>query len=337
MSFHPAWFPAGFPAMNRTMRRVLVVVGLPVAAFGWLLFFGPLPEILPVPGEAKAPDKGVAELHPLGGTVEMNHGHPTEDVYVLLHGVTSTPVQFQAFGKLLYDRGANVLIPRMPFHGHQDRMTGAHKFFTAQVMLDEANRAIARAKTMGRRVTVIGLSVNGITAAWIAQNRADVEAVVIMAPFLAARGMPGWSIAPVARLFSLLPNFFVWWDFQEKENLGEDSPTYPRFSTRSLASLLQFGLVVFREAEAVPPQVRRILLMTSAWDSAINNRRAGELADLWKASAPGRVETYQFPEELEVPHDWMDPSQPDQRVDLVHPILLELLSDLQKKERIAEP
>lgn len=317
--------------MSRMIRRGLLVLAIPAAVFGWWLFFSPLPEIRPVPEEAKAPDKSTAELHALGRTLEMNQGHPTEDVYVLLHGVTSTPIQFEAFGKLLYDRGANVLIPRMPFHGHQDRMTGAHQFFTAQVMLDEANRAIARAKTMGRRVTVIGLSVNGITAAWIAQNRADVEAVVIMAPLLAAHGMPDWTIAPAARLFSLLPNFFVWWDFQEKKNLGGDSPTYPRFSTRSLASMLQFGLVVFREAEATAPQVHRILLMTSARDVAINNHRVEELADLWKASSPGHVETYQFPAELDVPHDWMDPSQPDQRVDIVYPILLELLTNLQKK------
>lgn len=264
-------------------------------------------------------------IHPEAETLELSHGHKTEDAFVLLHGITNTPVQFREFAGLLFERGANVVVPRMPFHGHEDRLTEAKSGFTAQIMLDEANRAIDRAKLLGRRVKVMGLSVNGVTAAWIAQNRSDVDTVVIMAPFFAVKDMPDWMIAPVARLFARLPNIFVWWDFRQRENLGQNSLAYPRFSTRAMAGVLHFGLDVFREAESAPPEARRIVVVTSAMDLAVSNRRIGELVALWQRSAPGRVETHEFPAEKNVPHDWMYPGQPDQQVETVYPILLDLL------------
>ncbi len=54
--------------------------------------------------------------------IVMDHGHRTKDVYVLLHGLTNNPNQFRKFGQMLFDRGANVLIPRMPHHGLADKM-----------------------------------------------------------------------------------------------------------------------------------------------------------------------------------------------------------------------
>ncbi|MFZ4598750.1 MAG: alpha/beta hydrolase [Terrimicrobiaceae bacterium] len=300
---------------------IAILVGILVLL---AVLFRPLPAMVPTPAD-RAPDEGSSEIDPRGQSVELNHGAATEDVFVLLHGVTNSPLQFLDFGKLLYDRGANVLIPRLPFHGYRDRMTPAHQFLTAQLMLDQANRAIDRAKKIGRKITVVGLSVNGNTAAWIAQNRADVDFAVVMAPFFAARGMPDWSISPAARLFSHLPNVFVWWDPKMKDQLDEGALTYPRFSTRSLASILGLGVEVFREAQEKPPLAKKILIMTSAADTAISNPRAEQLAEIWKKSAPGRVATYQFPLEWNVPHDWMDAQQPGQKVDIVYPILLDLL------------
>ena len=59
-------------------------------------------------------------------TALMSHGRHTEDAFVLLHGLTASPAQFVEFGHMLHERGANVLIPRLPRHGHA-RMSSAYK------------------------------------------------------------------------------------------------------------------------------------------------------------------------------------------------------------------
>lgn len=309
--------------MRNVILGLLAVLGVVVG----LVAFWPLPPVGGAPSGSVAADESAFDIHPLGRTIIQNHGHRTARAYVLLHGITNTPVQFQDFGELLYQRGANVIIPRMPFHAHSDRMTDAKRLLTAQAMLDEANRAIDLAKSLGDRVSVMGLSVNGVTAAWIAQHRSDVDTVVVMAPFFAIKGMPDWAIAPTARIFARLPNIFVWWDFRQRESLGPESLAYPRFATRPMAEILHFGLDVFREAESAAPQARRIVMVTSASDLAVSNTRAGELAALWLARAPGRVQSYEFPAWMNIPHDWIYPGQPDQQVKTVYPILLRLLGE----------
>jgi len=310
------------------MRRALrILAGLILSAVLALLalMFWPVPPFQSPPSGDRAPDAGSPEIRPGSGTIEMNHGRVTDRVYVLLHGVTNSPVQFRDFGKRLFDTGANVFIPRMPFHGYRDRMTDAQRLFTAQVMLDEANRAIDHAKTLGRKVTVVGLSVNGTTAAWVAQNRPDVEQAVLLAPLFAPAGLPDWLVGPLARLFSRLPNFFVWWDADAKENLAGNPEVYPRFATHSMATTLLLGLEVFRQARQTPPAVPRIVVITSAADRAINYPEVAELIRLWEKSAPGAVKAYQFPAEMKVPHDFIDPQQPDQQVERVYPVLLEII------------
>ncbi len=285
----------------------------------------PLPPVTATPKGAQAPDAGSPEIDPAGHGIEMIQEGNNGEVFVLLHGITNTPQQFRPFGELLFRRGASVLIPRMPFHGYTNRMTPAPADLTAQMMLDEANRTIDRAKTLGRKVTVMGLSVNGVTAAWIAQNRADVDRVILLSPFFGPNGVPSAFIAPLSRLFVRLPNFFVWWDPQKKEAIGAGTLTYPRFATRPLADVMALGGQVFSEAKKAPMQAPRALLVTSAADKAINLPRTRELVNLWNARTPGRVESYEFPMEDGVPHDFMDITQPDQRVDLVYPALLKLL------------
>ncbi len=123
------------------------------------------------------------------GTV-LDHGHPTEEVYVLLHGLTNCPAQFREFGEMLFAAGANVLIPRTPYHGFVEEHAASQKLMDGQAILDSANQAVDLAHALGKRVTVLGLSVNGTTAAWIAQHRADVGRVVLIAPFFAPAGVP---------------------------------------------------------------------------------------------------------------------------------------------------
>lgn len=278
----------------------------------------------------KAPEEDLSRVAPEASGIELFHPEPVELVYVLLHGVTNHPGQFRQFGELLHARGANVLIPRMPFHGHGDRLTEQQRYFNAGVALRETNAAIERARGLGRRVVVVGLSVNALPAAWVAMNRPDVDAAILLAPFFSVHGMPDFLIAPASSLFVHLPNFFVWWDDSLREELGRGTLVYPRFATRTMASFLRFGLEIFKQARERGPVVRRVLIVTTAADRAINNQRVEELAGLWRADGFTGMETYQFPEAEQIPHDFIDPGQPDQRTEAVYPKLLELFSDALK-------
>lgn len=253
------------------------------------------------------------------------HDGPTEHVFVLLHGLTNSPEQFDKLGRILFERGHNVVIPRTPGHGHADLMTDALGVFTAKEMLDYMNFAITLSRPLGKHLTVAGLSMNGATAAWVAQNRPDVDCAVLMAPFFSPVGLPQWTHRPLSRLLSRLPNVFLWWDPINKDRVSRLAHAYPRFSTRSIGETMRLGVDVFSEAKNSPPACGSILVVTTASDLAASNAATARLASIWQNSRPGAVAAYQFPASERVPHDFIDPSQSDQRVDIVYPRLIKML------------
>ena len=255
----------------------------------------------------------------------LEHGYRTERAYVLLHGLSNCPAQFRRFGELLYGRGANVVIPRLPYHGEEDRLTKEWKELSAEMMLHTADAAIRAAHGLGRKVTVVGLSVNGTVAAWLAQHRADLDEVVLLAPFLAPDGLREWMVAPATRLILRLPNEFLWWDRKKKarEMTGH---AYPRFPTRALAQTMRFSLDVLDAARREPPQCGSILVVTTGYDRSSNEALTELLVRRWSALRPGIVRTYEFPKSAQVDHDMIDPTHPRQHIDLVYPQLLRLLA-----------
>jgi pimeloyl-ACP methyl ester carboxylesterase len=264
-----------------------------------------------------------ANIRPECRGMMLEHGRPTGRVFVLMHGLTNCPAQFRRFGELLYRNGCNVVILRLPFHGEQDRLTDDVQKMTAQMMLDGANNAVDVARRLGRRVTVVGLSVNAVVGAWIAQNRSDVQEVVLLAPFLAPKGVTPELIAPLGRLLRRLPNQFLWWDGKKKAALG--GTAYPRYPTHAIAQIMRMASEVLDAAGKRPPQCGSILVVTTASDAAANAELTARLVRLWDARAGGRLRTYEFPKEQEVGHDFIDPTQPYARVGLVYPKLLSLL------------
>lgn len=264
-------------------------------------------------------------LSPAGQPRAFLHDEPTAQVFVLLHGLTNAPQQFDQLGRLLYERGHNVVIPLTPGHGEADRMTDKLGSFSADAMLAAANDAVTIARGLGRRVTVVGLSVNGTTAAWIAQNRGDVDCAVLLAPFLAPKGFPAWAIRPVTRILGILPNFFLWWDSSKKDTAPQPPFTYPRFSTRSIGETMRLGQDVIHSARREPPACGSILIVTTESDDAANNGVTAGLAADWRRSRPDAVATFVFPESSHVQHDFIDPTQPGQQTGYVYPILIKML------------
>jgi hypothetical protein len=67
------------------------------------------------------------------------------------------------------------------------------------------------------------------------------------------------------------------------------------------------------------------LVVTSASDTASNRRVIGQPVKHWRRHRQSAVETFQFPASEQVPHDFIDPNQPNQRIALVYPRIIELL------------
>jgi Alpha/beta hydrolase family len=255
----------------------------------------------------------------------LEHGRPTERVFVLLHGLSNCPAQFGQLGRLLFERGHNVLIPLLPFHGEEDRLTTEWGGLTAIGMLDAGNQALDLAGSLGKRITVAGLSVNGATVAWMAQNRKDLSKAVLLAPFLAPFDLPGWALEPVERLLLRLPNMFFWWDPKQKANLPGPIYTYPRFPTRVIGETMLLARSVLNESRILPPQCPSILTITSASDTAANNVVTERLIANWRALRPTGIEAFEFPADHHIPHDFIDPNQPNQKIAEVYPKIIELL------------
>ncbi len=77
-----------------------------------------------------------------------------------------------------------------------------------------------------------------------------------------------------------------------------------------------------RKKEAVCPS---ILVVTTAADTAACNAFADRLVAAWEARRPAGIEAYRFPASEKVPHDFIDPNQPNQQVEIVYPRLIEML------------
>jgi pimeloyl-ACP methyl ester carboxylesterase len=258
----------------------------------------------------------------------LDHGKKTDQVYVLMHGLTNCPAQFLQFAELLHAAGANVLIPRLPYHGYVEELDYRQREMTARSMLDTAGAAVDLAHGYGGKVTIIGLSVNGTTAAWLAQMRGDVDTAMIIAPFFAPAGVPSRWVSPLTRLISRLPNRLVWWDPVARAEIKGPEHAFARFATHSIAAVMQVGRDVFQRAgTGAPPEARRIIFVTSAVDAAINMELVEDLAECWEKSAPGTVTHHVFPPEAAIPHDAIDPAQPGANTHLVYSSLLKWLDD----------
>lgn len=307
----------------------IAVVALAIAALAWIA--RPLPPLPPPPAPRPAATyeeavervaalqatEAALPLHDGGRSVILTHGRRTARIFVLLHGLTNAPRQFADLGAKLFASGANVIIPRLAHHGMADRMTEVHGALTAEDLVRYADNAVDLAEGLGERVTVVGLSVSGISAGWLAFHRADLDEAFLLAPLLGLRGFPDWAMPPLTAALVRLPNRFMWWDPRVRENLPGPRYNYPRFPTRGLGEALWLAQDV--AAETGPLAVRRFGLILTEGDLAVDNQRALRLAEQWRVASPGtEFFIHEFPAEQRIPHDFIDPLQPDARTEKVN-------------------
>lgn len=264
-------------------------------------------------------------IHPKSQTHFASHGAKTPRAVLLLHGYTDSVHQYDVLAQELYKQGYNVFIPRLPHHGYLDRMSPAHSTLTAAELLDWVNNATDIAVGLGNTLTVIGLSMGGVLATWVAAQRADVERVLIVSPAYGAHVIPRGITFPVAGLLKRLPNRWMWWDTELQAKHGFDY-SYPRFSTRTLANLFLLAKDLLQQARAKPPVARAVWMITNANDESVSNILCAEFVQAWRALSPNQIHTYEYARELGLPHDIMDVNDPAVKPDSVFPPLLEIVN-----------
>ena len=315
-SRHPLWL------------RVLIWAG--VALLGVLLILillGLIPAstkgLTPDPDPATSYDDAVAQFNDVvageqgvtkesGQSILLTHGGPTDEVYVLIHGVTNAPREFEEFGQMLYDRGANVLLLRMPHHGMASGDIHELSALTPQELRQYADTAVDIANGLGAEITVIGLSGGGTAAAWMTQNREEVDRAVLLSPFIGIKQVPTFLDPIVTNLLAHIPEIVI-----PDEGEPEREWVYMGFDSRGSDAFLRLGQFVMKQAKQSPPQADKILVLTTASDDTADNHWPKKLAALWAAHGAD-VTTYEFPKSDNVPHASIDPSAGEHARGLVY-------------------
>jgi len=263
-------------------------------------------------------------INPVCRSKIMTHGAKTEHVIVLVHGITNCPQQFAEFAPLFFERGYNVLNPRMPHNGLADRMTDELKYLKAEELRDCSNAMVDIACGLGDHITFLGLSVGGVMAAWVAQHRPEIAKAVVIAPSIGFTSLGADRLSSFAIvLFRILPNIGT-----QHFSPFTDGPkhSYLGFSSRSFGEVMRFGKSILRSAKQTKPTAESILMVTNAADTAVNSKINRELVNFWRANGFDQLEEYEFSADKKLIHDIIDPQQVQQQTALVYPMLLDLIT-----------
>lgn len=241
----------------------------------------------------------------------LTHAKQTEHVIVLIHGFTNCPEQFSALGKHYYEAGKNVLIPCMPYHGSADRLTPALANLTAENLAAFGDTVIDIARGLAQRVTVVGISGSGTLVSWLAQNRADMDFAVAIAPLFGLFFIPSPFTKLFVRVALLMPNLFLWWDPRTKEkNPYSAAYAYPRYPTRALAEILRLAIITRDQAAHTPPRAGSLTMIINDAEPAVSNAEIARLIRLWRQQGASNVHEVHFEKELRLPHDIITPGTP---------------------------
>jgi pimeloyl-ACP methyl ester carboxylesterase len=238
---------------------------------------------------------------------------------VLFHGFTNCPQQFEELGHYLHDRGANVYIPRIPYHGNADRLTRDLAKLDPAILQQASAEAYGFATGLAERVTVLGLSLGGAMALWLAQTQ-PVDHAVPVSPFMMPIGF-GHNIGTAGMsALHTIPDMYWWWDPRVKENCKPDY-AYPGYPTYSLAEIVFFANSVLFQS-SLKPKAARVTLVTNKSDPAVNNNIPRSLLAHWKSQGPpGDYSEYVFTTLGAPRHDIIDPTTFPAAEKLVYPKL----------------
>lgn len=259
-------------------------------------------------------------------TLLLSQGSPTPTAVVLLHGYTNAPVQMREVARAYFDAGSNVLVPRVPFHGYTDPYTRELTNVTPKVLEEFSNQVVDAASGLGDDLLVVGLSLGGLLAGYMAKMRDEVSLATLVSPFIQPNAVPEWVNAPFDAVMGALPDIYSWWNpkLQEKEVAG----TYatPKFSMKAVAAQIAFRRRLDSTPAGRTTKLERVVLVVNHADIAVRNDVArsfveNELAPLAKA-----VDIVEIEKSLGFTHDVFEPNGDNrERMDAVRDRLWPIL------------
>ena len=226
-------------------------------------------------------------------SVVLDHGARTSRVTVLLHGLTASPRTWREFARVRHARGENVLIARLPRHGHRDRMSETLEDLTRDELVAQAARIIDAAHALGEQIVLVGHSLGGALALHLAHRDARVFRAIAIAPFLGIKQLPHDWNAFARRLIERMPNRFLYWNPIDKGR-GAPQHGYHRYSTRSLAAGLALGDALRDDARAGPPHAAHVEIVRNAGETSVNNRAIDDLLARWRAAGGASVRVHRL-------------------------------------------
>lgn len=267
-----------------------------------------------------------ATVRPGSGTAFRSHGKKVARAVVFYHGYTNAPPQYDRLGEEFFQRGYNVLVPRLPHHGLNDPLTTEQEKLTAEELVRTIQESVDIAQGLGEHVSVCGISCGGVMASWAAQYRSDVDLVVGIAPSAGLPIAPKWVSTVFRKVAPRLKNIYIWWDPRVKEKIVGPPYAYPRFSTHSLAQIFRLGRHIYDASANMPARAKHLKSITSDFDTAVKNAITYDILDHWERHGI-TIERFTFPASQKVWHDMIDPNQTFQQVDLTYPVIIRMLTE----------
>jgi esterase/lipase len=192
------------------------------------------------------------------------HARPTQTVCLFFHGFTAGPYQFGPLGQACFEAGYNVLVPRLPGHGHAGQW-GKHQPpplpTNSRVYQYAVAEWIGIARMLGNRVIVGGLSTGGTLAAWAALTYPQfVDRALLFAPFF------GHQFKPIDWLIKVLPIYFEWFNKDAPGNFG-----YNGFRMPALRVFLEMSDTLLKQVKR--QRIAPTLMVCSESDRVSNLRQ----------------------------------------------------------------
>lgn len=257
-----------------------------------------------------------------GRSIAYVHDRRRRRSFILLHGMSASPAQFERVARALYERGHNVVVPRLPRHGHADRLSTALAQLRAEDLYDAAMEYVAIARELGERVTIAGFSLGGLLTAWTAQHY-FVERCVPISPFFGVSWIPNRLMSSVAAFALRTPNRFHWWNPILRERQMPENG-YPRYATHAIARSYQIARSLLDEARTNRPVAEHVTIVTNATEVAVNNYAIRRLYRNWRRLCPETVELSVLTG-LPPSHDIVSPRRSRKLADRVRPHLLQAI------------
>lgn len=212
--------------------------------------------------EKKASEQALPLISQGAASLFYLRSQPTPKVMLFFHGFTSLPIQFESMSKTFYRMGYNVLVPLLPGHGQAGMWNAKNPSplpSDRKIYQDFALKWFDRARALGDKVVVGGLSGGGTLAAWLAMERShQIHRALLFAPFLS-------SSSQLMDLIAGLVGSYYEWDLKP----GEKPLGYSGFRTEALRVFLQMGDEILDRASA--NQFAPMFVISSESDRSVNN------------------------------------------------------------------